>query len=167
MAVDKSQIVLNQDGTADWGMSFVGRDGTMWSGAFRFHVVVTPMQVIAADRDYRALLGQNPAFASDLAANLAFDLSQLRQRVISSPPWWSTGAGEFPGGQIEDREVISTVLDAAIGAQEKRREERAAEAAQRAEQIRRTLAEFAASQREEAKRDADEKTRETTMPEGR
>jgi hypothetical protein len=156
----KKNIALNGDGTASWNLEHVGRDGTLYSGPVRFRCSMDPLQLIAADRDYRRLLGDNAAFADDSVANMAFALSQLRQRVVESPPFWQTGDTEFGGGRVKDYSVLQTVLSASIAAQEKYEDAIRAEAGRKAERIREMLGEYSKAQRK-AEKEADEGGGET------
>ena len=112
------KIKLNEDGTAEFTINTVGkRTNQTYIGKFKVTCTPTPLQIIAADSEYRRLLGQNPAFASETVSNLAFALSQLQQRVLKSPPFWDDGDTFPAGGQIKDIEVINEILDLALEAE--------------------------------------------------
>ena len=83
-------------------------------GVFKFKCYLTPMERIAAGREYRELLGGNPTLAMKLEDDLAFNLSQLKYRIISAPPFWNNG-------EIPDHEVIDKITDAAMSAELKYR----------------------------------------------
>lgn len=81
--------------------------GSMYMGKFKVLTVLDPEQKLSAGREYRSLLGPNPAFASDLEANLAFALAQLRHRIVEPAPFWN-------GGRVKDENIILEVLDKAL-----------------------------------------------------
>lgn len=113
MAEDKFdiQIVGNE---ATWHMRLEGNIEGTYTGTFKFRCYLTPSQKIAANREMRQMLGEQMALASQHEANLAFALTQLKYRVISSPPFWNTGN---LSGDIPDTNVIMAVLDAAVAAE--------------------------------------------------
>ena len=104
---------------ATWTMAAVDGDlGGTYKGTFQFRTFLNPIQQLQAGREFRELLGNNPAFASDTESNLAFAISQLKQRIIKSPPFWSSAAQDGGvAGNIGDLNVIALVLDAAIRAE--------------------------------------------------
>lgn len=115
MAVKPEDIHI-QNGMATWSINLSAKIGGTYLGTFVFRCVLTPMQTIQADRDRRELLGSNPSLADVHVDNLAYSLSQLKQRVIQAPPFWNDGSA-FPGGSIADHEVIEEVLTASLEAQ--------------------------------------------------
>ena len=119
----KNQISIDSKGLASWDINMTGLIGGTYQGTFVFKTILTPLQEIEVDRDYRELLGKNAEFATTHADNLAYTLSQLRYRVVKAPPFFNDGITRFPGGQIPDREVLSKILDAAIAAEMKYRDE--------------------------------------------
>lgn len=119
----KSQISIDSKGLATWDINMTGLIGGTYQGTFVFKSILTPLQEIEVDKDYRELLGKNAEFATTHADNLAYTLAQLRYRVVKAPPFFSDGVSKFPGGQIPDREVLQAILDAAIMAEMKYRDE--------------------------------------------
>lgn len=114
---DREDIII-EGNTATWDIRLDGDINGTYMGTFRFKCFLTPTQKLAASREYRQLLGENPTLALQHDDNLAFSLSQLKYRVISAPPFWtSTAALNGYSGDIPDENVISAVLDAAIGAE--------------------------------------------------
>ena len=111
---------LTLDGsTATWTMPpMQGEYQGTYMGTFRFKCYLTPMQSLAANKEYRELLGAHGANASEHDGQLSFALTQLKHRVISSPPFWEQPKqnGEM-AGSIPDIGVILAVLDAAIRAE--------------------------------------------------
>jgi hypothetical protein len=116
---DQRPDIRIEGNIATWEMRAEGNISGTYAGTFRFRCFLTPTQQLAAGREYRDLLGQNLALAAPHESMLAWALSQLKQRVITSPPFWtSQGEGNI-AGDIPDEEVITIILDAAIAAEEK------------------------------------------------
>jgi len=90
-----------------------------YSGSWRFKCYLTPTEQLQAGRQYRELLGPNAGLANDTESNLSFALVQLKHRVISAPPFW-TSASQNSGmaGDIPDLNIIALVLDKAIQAEQ-------------------------------------------------
>lgn len=119
----QKEIVINGT-TASWEMRMEGAIQGTYSGTFVFRCFLTPTQRLAAGREHRELLGTNPQLASEHDDNLAFTLSQLKYRIISAPPFWtSTLQLNNVAGDIPDTDVIDRVLDAAVAAELKYREQ--------------------------------------------
>jgi hypothetical protein len=111
---------LRIDGSvATWEMKVEGSISGTYAGTFRFRCFLTPLQIITAGREYRELLGSNMSLANEHESMLAWALSQLKQRVISAPPFWNSQADSSLPGDIPDEEVITTILDAAIASENK------------------------------------------------
>lgn len=120
--IDKNKIQISEDGTATWAIEITTKLGQTYQGVFQFRTILTPMQLIEADRDYRDLIGKNAEFASSIVENLSYILTQLKQRIIKSPPFWNAGSELFPGGQIKDNEVLNLVFEAAMASEDKFRQ---------------------------------------------
>jgi hypothetical protein len=91
-------------------------------GEFRVKCILSPLDLLAIDRDFRELLGPiNPIMASGDANNIAFALSQLRHRVLAYPPFWK---GEVYDGGHLPKKVLYAILDGSIEVQEKFKKER-------------------------------------------
>lgn len=85
-------------------------------GEFKVKLTLSPLDILAIDRDYRELLGPvNPLMATGEANDIAFALSQLKHRVLSSPSFWK-GLG-FDGGHLP-KNVLYSVLDKSIELQD-------------------------------------------------
>lgn len=121
MAVEENDVTIDAHGVASWDLNIFAPIGGTYMGHFKFRTVLSPLQEIEADRDYRDLLGKNAEFAATYVENFAYALAQLRQRVISAPPFWMDGISKFPGSQIRDKEVLEVVLEAAVTAEVKYR----------------------------------------------
>jgi hypothetical protein len=121
MSDDRKDIKL--DGTqAVWEMRTEGAIYGTYAGTFRFRCFLTPLQTLAAGREYRTLLGENIAVAFQHESKLAWALAQLKYRVISAPPFWASQSTENGmAGDIADEEVITEVINAAMDAEVKYR----------------------------------------------
>lgn len=86
-------------------------------GAFKVKPMLSPIEIITADKRYREILGNNAHLASEHVRQLAFALTQLEQLIIEAPPFWFEDE-MIGGGHITDLNVVLHVLDKAIEAQE-------------------------------------------------
>lgn len=120
--VDEKKVHVDSEGNATWEMNMTGPIGGTYQGLFTFRTVLSPIQLIEADRDYRDVLGKNAEFAATHVENLAYTLSQLNQRVVKSPPFWLDGSSRFGGAQIRDLDIIQAVYEASMIAETKFRE---------------------------------------------
>lgn len=117
-ALERSDLIL-EGNTATWEMRMDGDIQGTYSGSFRFRCYLSPLQQIAANREYREILGTNPAFASEHESFLAYALTQLKHRIIVAPPFWASQSPASLSGDIADENVIAAVLDSALGAEMK------------------------------------------------
>src|ERR1700687_4562703 len=109
---------------ATWNLAANGDINGTYSGTFRFKCVLTPTEKLASGRFYRELLGPNASLAFKAEDDLSFSLAQLRYRVVSAPPFWTSAIGiDGVAGDIPDEGIINTVFDAAIAAEFKYRAE--------------------------------------------
>lgn len=122
MAEDTRSDIVIEGNTATWEIKMDGDINGTYLGAFRFRCYLTPTQRLAASRDYRELLGPSPTLALTNEDNLAFSLTQLKYRIISAPPFWTSSQSTTNmSGDLPDENVIQAVLDAAISAELKYR----------------------------------------------
>jgi len=117
--VEEKDILLDSQGIATWEINMTAPIGGTYQGLFQFRTVLSPIQQIEADRDYRELLGTNASLVATHVDNLAYSLSQLRQRIIKAPPFWDDGASRFKGSHIRDEDVIQAVYEASVIAETK------------------------------------------------
>jgi hypothetical protein len=112
------QDILIEGNVATWDIRLEGDIQGSYTGTFKFRCFLTPTQRLAAGREHRELLGSYPTLATAHDDNLAFSLSQLKHRVISAPPFW-TSTVQLNGatGDIPDDNVIDAVLEAAVAAE--------------------------------------------------
>jgi hypothetical protein len=110
--------ILIDGNIATWELKMEGDIQGTYTGIFKFKCFLTPTQQLTAGREYRELLGSNPTLATEHESLLAYALSQLKQRVIQSPPFWNSSLNTSAfAGDVPDENVISAILDAAIGAE--------------------------------------------------
>lgn len=126
MADNKEFNDITIDGdVATWQLRAEGDLLGTYSGIFKFRCYLTPMQEIAAGRKRRELLGVNPFAADEHESFMAYALSQLEQRILSSPPFWTaTIPTSGIAGDIPDNDIITKILDAAVNAQLKYKQEK-------------------------------------------
>lgn len=117
-SLERSDLII-EGNTATWQMRLEGDIHGTYAGAFRFKCYLSPLQQIAADRERRELLGNNPFAAGEHESFLAYALTQLKYRIVSAPPFWASANPATLGGDIADENVIAAVLDAALGAEMK------------------------------------------------
>lgn len=116
--------ILIEGHNAIWNIASLGEINGTYAGEFVFRCFLTPTQQIAANREYRELLGSNPTLAPEHESFLAYALTQLKYRIVSSPPFWSaTSQINGMAGDVVDEEIITQVLDTAIDCQKKYREQ--------------------------------------------
>lgn len=111
-----TDLILNTDNTASWTLN---REGDTvyqtYIGTFTFKCFLNPVEVLAAGRLFRELLGNTPATASPHEQFLSYALSQLKYRIIKAPPFWKTDA--LLDGNIPDVNILTLVLNAAADAE--------------------------------------------------
>lgn len=131
---NKNSDIIIEGTTASWSINTEGSISGTFVGQFRFRCVLNPTQRIAANREMRALLGDHPLLVPEHESFLAYALTQLKYRIITAPPFWKSAESGWEG-DIPDENVISEVLNAAINAEVKYKEqldERKLEALERA-----------------------------------
>lgn len=117
-SVYRTDLII-QGNTATWDMRLDGNIHGTYVGAFRFKCYLSPLEQIAADRERRELLGPQPFAANEHESFLAYALTQLKYRIVSSPPFWASQNPAKLEGDIADENVIAAVLDAALGSEMK------------------------------------------------
>jgi hypothetical protein len=108
-----------ENGIATWILPQTQGDvhGT-YTGTFQFRCYLDPIRQLQAGREYRELIGPNALLATETEGNLAFALTQLKHRILKSPPFWSSTLQDSTfAGNIGDLNIITMVLDAAIRAE--------------------------------------------------
>lgn len=116
LSLQRSDLLI-EGNTATWDMRLEGDIQGTYAGAFRFKCYLSPLQQIAANREYREIMGPNPTFASEHESFLAYALTQLKYRIMTAPPFWASQSPATLAGDIADENIISAVLDAALGAE--------------------------------------------------
>lgn len=141
------QDITIDGSVATWEMNLQGAINGTYIGTFKFRCYLTPTQQIAASREMRELLGPQMGMAPEHETFMAYALTQLKHRVVSAPPFWSSTLNTSSmSGDLPDENIISEVLNAATDAEikyknqlKKRKEdalEKAKEAAERMLKIR-------------------------------
>jgi hypothetical protein len=117
--MDNNDISI-EGNIATWRMSpMEGEIGGTYTGTFTFRCFLDPIRQLQAGREYREFLGSHAIGASEFEGRIAFSLSQLKHRVITAPPFWtSTQQDSGMNGNIGDINIIFWVLDAAIRSEE-------------------------------------------------
>ena len=117
--MDNNDIVLNGS-TATWTLlPTQGEVLGTYAGTFQFKCYLTPIQTLEAGREFRSFLGSFSGQATETESNISFALSQLKFRVISAPPFWESTKPETGyAGNIPDLNILSTILDASIRAED-------------------------------------------------
>ena len=93
------------------------KTGQSYIGTFKVQCVMSPMDIIEADKLYRYMLGENMAWASQQAQNFALAFSQLKYRIVEAPPFWENDTN-IAGSHIRDYNVIVEIFDQALFAEE-------------------------------------------------
>lgn len=87
------------------------------TGVFEFKPFLPAIDLMAADRLYRYLLGNYaPMYIDDKISKLAYALAYLKYSVISYPDWWENKENNLPGSHITDYDLIFKIFNASIEA---------------------------------------------------
>jgi hypothetical protein len=116
--MENNDIIIN--GTeATWTMKPIeGVLGGTYLGTFVFKCYLSPLQQLQAGREYREYLGPLATSASETEFQIAYALTQLKQRIVKSPPFWSaTLQDSNVSGNIGELHIIMLVLDASARAE--------------------------------------------------
>ncbi len=118
---NRSDIKI-EGNVAVWELKAEGDINGTYMGIFKFKCYLDPLEQIKANREYREMLGLNPLTAPEHESWLAYALTQLKYRVVSAPPFW-TSTLDVSGipGNIPDENILSDVLAAATDAEVKYR----------------------------------------------
>jgi hypothetical protein len=116
-SVQERSDIFIEGNTARWEINLEGEIKGKYVGTFRFKCFLNPLESIAANREYRELIGVSPTMAPEHESFMAYAITQLKYRVIEFPPFWSTG--QSFNGDLPDTNILSAVLDAAISAEVK------------------------------------------------
>lgn len=114
--LNRADILIEGD-NAIWHLHDEGLIKGTYIGTFKFRCYLSPTHQIAANREYRELLGPNPALADQHETFLAYALTQLKYRVLESPPFWTSLSASTFNGDIPDDNILSLILDAAISSE--------------------------------------------------
>lgn len=114
--IETRHDVVIEGNFAKFQINMLGAVNGLYTGTFTFRCIMTPSQQIAANRDYREMLGGNATLADERISFMAYALSELKQRITSAPPFWTSTESGITG-DIPDEDVLTAILDAAIHAQ--------------------------------------------------
>ena len=105
-------------------INVIGEDtGQTYMGDFKFKCLLSPLDRINIDRQYRSMIGVNSHEAGIEAANLSNILSELLFRVSSYPPFWKADENHILGSHIVDRNVLLKVYEEALSCELEFKEE--------------------------------------------
>ena len=107
-------LSIDPNGTATFTINEEGQIQGDYRGTFTLRCYLSPLDSLAAGRQFRELIGQFGESAGEQDRYLAFCVSQLNRRVIKGPPWWN--ASDVPGN-IPDLNVLSLILDRSLTAE--------------------------------------------------
>lgn len=120
---DRADIVIENE-VATWNLNAEGPVLGSYKGEFKFRCYLTPTQQLAVSRERRDLLGVNAVLATEDDQLLALTLANLKYRVISGPPFWESSTQQNGYvGDIPDLNVLTLILDAALSAEVKFKQE--------------------------------------------
>jgi len=111
----QSDITLNTDGTANFYLTYESETLGTVTGPFVFKCQLSPLEFLSIGREHRNLLGANVKDVSETEYAIGLYLSQLKTRIIKSPPFW-TSAPNYPGN-INDFNLISFIFEKALSAE--------------------------------------------------
>ena len=94
-----------------------------YKGEFKFKCLLSPMDRIDIDKQYRAILGENIHQAGLEAIDLANILSELSFRVAEAPSFWHDSKYLIPGSHIPDKNVLLAIYEFSLQAELDYREE--------------------------------------------
>jgi hypothetical protein len=113
-AEDRTDIII-ENNVATWELRTDGDISGTYQGIFKFKCFLDPMEQIRANREYRELIGPHHLTLPEHESFLAYALTQLKYRVLSAPPFWtSTQSVSGISGNLPDENIISEVLTAAM-----------------------------------------------------
>lgn len=137
---ERTDIILDEaNGTATWAMRLEGDIHGTYVGSFRFKCYLSPLEQIAADRERRELLGPQPFAAGEHESFLAYALTQLKYRIVTSPPFWASANPASLSGDLPDENIIAAVLDSALGSEIKYKEKLKAKKLESAKRARKAI----------------------------
>ena len=117
--MENSTDIILEGNTATWVMPRMESEtGGTYTGTFTFKCYLDPLTQLQAGREFTELLGSLANQASEAEFTLSFALTQLKHRIISAPPFWTSTLqdGGGYGGNIGDLNIISAVLEASTRA---------------------------------------------------
>lgn len=112
----KNNEITLEGSIATWKMPLTqGSLGGSYTGTFTFKTFLDPLTQLQAGRELRELIGSLGNQASEVEWSLAYALTQLKHRVLTSPPFWtSTQQSSGISGNVGDLNIIELVIAAAM-----------------------------------------------------
>ena len=107
-------LKINPDGTAFYTINEEGAIQGDYRGVFTLKCYLSPLDSLAAGRQFRNHLGPYGDSATESERYTAFCMSQIAYRVIKGPPWWTA---DNSTGNIPDLNILSTILDRCLVAE--------------------------------------------------
>lgn len=107
-------LQIDPNGTATYTINEEGPIQGSYKGVFTLRCYLSPLDSLAAGRQFRDLLGAYGESAGEQDRYTAFCLSQLSKRVVKGPPWWNV---DSISGNIPDLNILSTLLDRCLTAE--------------------------------------------------
>lgn len=110
-----SEITLDNS-ISTWKMPLTqGSLGGSYTGTFTFKTFLDPLTQLQAGRELRELLGSLGGQATEVEWSLAYALTQLKHRILTAPPFWtSTQQSSGISGNVGDLNIIEIVMAAAM-----------------------------------------------------
>lgn len=152
---ERSDLIIDGN-VCTWQMRIDGDIHGTYVGVFKFKCYLSPLEQIAADRERRELLGPQPFAAAEHESFLAYALTQLKYRIVSAPPFWISQNPSSLAGDIADENIIAAVLDAALSAEIKYKEQLKAKKLEAAERARKAIEKEMEGEDEEDEDEEDE-----------
>jgi hypothetical protein len=122
MAAEDREDITIENNVATWNIEATGDIHGLYTGTFKFKCYLDPIEQIRANKEYRDLLGANLYAVPEHESWLAYALTQLKYRVISAPPFWTSTSGvSGVSGNLPDENIITEVLNAATDSEIKYR----------------------------------------------
>lgn len=113
IAINTSRGIMKiEDSTGIFTISELDEEtNETYIGEFKVKLVLSPLDILSIDRDYRELVGTtNPFLATNDATNIAFALSQLKYRITSAPYFWEAKITNYRAGHVP-KKILYSVLD--------------------------------------------------------
>lgn len=119
--------------TGSFTINIIGdTTGENYRGVFEVRTRISHRDNLREDEIRRTLLGTNPTTATPRAANTAEVFSQLHNRIVKAPTWWTGSDG---GQDLEDDNVIAAIYENMIKARQESLDELKSQAEKAKEEL--------------------------------